>query len=137
MSLKSWRKEFYKVDAKDVSEADALEHSILKWRGLLPSNLKRHKLRADSGNVIESIVHELYLRIDSDTCALCVHHVELLQGLCANCPLSQVREDTRCDWAMNHERRAPYHDFTNNNNPKPMLKWLRRAKVWRQKGGKP
>ena len=42
MSLTTWKKEFYPVPAKKMPLRKALEHSILKWRGALPGNLRKH-----------------------------------------------------------------------------------------------
>lgn len=46
MSLKSWIKTFYPVSALDATESDemAVKHSVLKWRGVQPSHLKRHQV---------------------------------------------------------------------------------------------
>ena len=47
MSVETWKEEFYPVDATDdeVQEGSIfilLDHSILKWTGALPENLKKH-----------------------------------------------------------------------------------------------
>lgn len=40
MSLKTWKLEFYPVEASTVSKEDALDHSLRKWEGLTEENLK-------------------------------------------------------------------------------------------------
>lgn len=46
MSLTSWINEFYPVQAEDcpTDNVAMLEHAILKWRGALPENLKKHNM---------------------------------------------------------------------------------------------
>jgi hypothetical protein len=114
MSDQSWIDEYYPVEAKDVSEAGALEHSLRKWRGLRPANLARHGLS------------EPPIWVDCTTCALCVQCSPHDNG-CAKCPLYQVRGNVRCDRTRQDEKRAPYWEWTKRSNPEPMIQWLHRA----------
>lgn len=82
MSIKSWCEEFYQVKAthEEACETDvkAIEHSLVKWRGLLPENLKKHHVRLGVfGNSIEhddsaDIRAGSEVFLDSSSCALCV-----------------------------------------------------------------
>ena len=122
MSFKSWCKEFYPVPADKVGKADALEHSIRKWQGLLPGALKRHGLRLQNGGLYRG--DELELCIGANSCALCIYYP---QFYCLGCPLVKVRNAT-CDNICSDEVISPYHSMYHDNDPKPMLRWLRRAR---------
>lgn len=90
MSMKSWMEEFYPVEADEVSEADALEHSHRKWTGLLPENLKKHDVAPEEfyRSLALSDGEHTFL-IDSSTCALCrVHKLK-----CLRCPLINCRTE--------------------------------------------
>ena len=51
MSLKTWKKEFYPQSAKRTKQSEAVEHSLHKWRGILPANLKKHGLNRDINRI--------------------------------------------------------------------------------------
>lgn len=98
MSLKTWKAEFYPIDAKDVPAEQAIAHSLRKWEGLTAENLEKHALtRNESINAISD--GTLSLRIDAECCALCSHHFDEdnEEGFCPTCPLSEYNEQ-RCDW---------------------------------------
>lgn len=72
MSLASWIEEFYPVCADECPRDQALEHSILKWTGLLPKNLEKHGvvkqrlyIQDPSGD---------WLAINGSSCALCEYY---------------------------------------------------------------
>lgn len=46
-NARKWLEKYYPVPATKVSKADALEHSIQKWRGLQLPVLKRYGLSAN------------------------------------------------------------------------------------------
>lgn len=83
MSIKTWKKEFYpKSAASRMSKKAAIEHSIKKWEGLLPENLKKHEVVIDvCGNIHDD---EIKFEISDQSCALCQKYwVEC----CIKCPL--------------------------------------------------
>lgn len=126
MSLESWMAEFMPLDAYDVSEADALEHSLRKWSGLLPDALSRHDVSL-SGQDLREKDGGAALVIDEDSCALCVHHRRdnVTRKFCQACPLLASNDGLPCDsllGPLNH-----YHEFTNKGNPRPMINLLRSA----------
>lgn len=88
MSLKSWYEEFYPVSASKVSKEDALEHSIQKWKGLLPENLKKHEVayRWEEVSPLYDTDNTLPLSIGSASCALCQHWYDG-EYACPECPL--------------------------------------------------
>lgn len=65
-------------------------------------------------------------------------------GDCKRCPLAIVRGGVQCDIDRPGEVGSPYYSFTGEGNPRPMLKWLRRARKFenakkkkgKAKGGK-
>lgn len=116
MSMKSWMEEFYPVEADEVSEADALEHSHKKWTGLLPENLVKHDV-----TIVELHRHIILtdgaeqLWIDSSTCALCkVHDLN-----CAQCPLQD------CD--------PEFSAWISSYDPIPMITLIEQADKERSK----
>ena len=63
MSLKTWKEEFYSVPASKLARSSVikcLEHSILKWRGLFPSHLKRHKVSLNGNEVCSDMSAEKF-----------------------------------------------------------------------------
>lgn len=119
MSMKTWKEKFYPVEpSKSMTKRKAVEHSLLKWRGLLSSNLEKHGLVVygsyiqEDGNSIED------LRIDDKSCALCVKYG--YGSGCMICPLGKHLTHP-CDQG----ERSPYKVWRNSGDPKPMIKALR------------
>ena len=136
MSIKTWIKEFYSKPAKEVSKKNALAHSILKWEGLLKKNLKKHGLSKsrDDGFIEHGMAHFVatsqknYFDVNADSCALCeVHWRDANYGSCGDCPLFKVRGDVSCARPRGDEDDSPYDKFIDNNDARPMLKWLKKA----------
>lgn len=113
MSLTTWKKEFYPVTANECPQdgRSALKHAILKWTGLLPENMKKHR-------IVKSLPGTTYIRyknsghrfpITGSTCALCYNP-------CICCPIVLLGNvpcgDQYCKW-------------TATGDPKPMLKLLK------------
>jgi len=44
MSLKTWKEEFYPVEAEDAASnpIEATKHSIQKWKGAMAESLEKH-----------------------------------------------------------------------------------------------
>ncbi len=83
MSLESWKREFYPIDAKsEMTEQEAILHSIKKWEGLTKENLNKHMLDADCGWLSDEFGEAF--DIDSSTCALCA---KFIRKYCQYCPL--------------------------------------------------
>lgn len=123
MSLESWKAEFYPVEAKDAtgSDAEALEHSIVKWTGLLKKNLKKHDgkkaegfLKRVSFDGIPAFV------VDGSSCALCAKHFAAKAG-CRECPIFMAT-GADCEKA--------FLAFSFSDNARPMLTLLKRTKKW-------
>ncbi len=108
MSLKTWEAEFYPqtaeafalIDHRDPqSQREAIQHSIRKWRGLLPNNLMGHGCVL-IGQYLEDARDRIKgLAIDGDSCALCVLNCKasVESHRCASCPLFLSRNGVACD----------------------------------------
>jgi len=121
MSLATWKEEFYPVDAGACPRDQALEHSILKWTGLLPENLEKHGVRKRA-SYIEDSEEKDWLSIDANSCALCKHYYISTYG-CSHevntCPIVRVT-GTTCD--------KQYAKFIIGDQVTPMLDLLRQVK---------
>ena len=131
MSLDSWAREYYPVAAKTAagSDAEALEHSLKKWRGLTPEVLHAHDVRLEElfgvVTVVENgVVTVRGIKIDATSCALCQRHPKD----CSKCPLYEVR-GIACDRTLEGEKTAPFYMLLDHRDPKPMIEWLELAKV--------
>lgn len=117
MSEETWIAEFYPVPAENVSAEDALDHSIKKWEGALRKNLKKHGL--ESAPIV----------FDGDSCALCVNYLYIpKKTACKCCPLFIVRGNVNCCNERPGEWMSPFDQYGLEENPRPMLTWLKKAK---------
>jgi len=133
MTLKSWKAEFYTELPTETT--DPVEHSLKKWTGLLPQNLKKHgvELLRDPGHTNSYIyAHHIFdagtdehFDIDSSTCSLCAQYD------CSDCPLSETRGGWSCDEEIEYgedEETSPWDAFRTSLDPHPMVYWLTRTK---------
>jgi hypothetical protein len=124
MSLKTWISEFYpKEPSQRMTKRQAVEHSIQKWTGLLPQNLRKHSLFADW----EFGSHIYYKNEDSfditwESCALCIKYEDGGHLLCEKCPLFKSLKNKRCD-----DPGEPYVIWRETGNPRPMIKALKKV----------
>ena len=156
MSMKTWRAQYYPTPAENCRTAwtnatnsreelnaniAAVRHSLCKWQGLLPANLKRHQCKKNNFAHIRGYRGAAALAIDTDSCALCqIHRDEYLYGLesCGDCPIVALLGHS-C--TGNDER--PYEIWQETGDPAPMIKVLRRtlkmlmARKAKLKKGKP
>lgn len=121
MSIKTWKDEFYPIEASEVEDDDVklLEHSIRKWEGLRQENLDKH-------GVVQKCAHSIikdrdgdYFSIDTTTCTLCCHYYDDKTD-CKNCPLTQYLEKP-CDC----DNDSPYCIWCDTGDPEPMLEALK------------
>ena|SRR3990167_5523193 len=134
MSLKTWKAEFYSTaPKKNMSRIEAIEHSIRKWVGLLPMNLKKHKLHveaSDTAYIIKDGDSRLCLSINSSSCALCKKYLDvtsyhnLYLESCKSCPLAQTLGHP-CDGGGGESR--PYAYWMDTEDPRPMIRALKDA----------
>jgi hypothetical protein len=137
MTVKTWIDEFYPKPATDTTPGEALQHSLTKWQGLRPENLKKHNVRVSAfADVVGIDLNDQRgsLAINGRTCALCEHflsHNDEHMDRCEPCPLSIARGNTPCDFERDDEEFAPWYAFrtdeSNPNTPEPMIYWLEKA----------
>lgn len=125
MSLKTWKLVAYPTPADKTKVEDALDHSLTKWRALMPEVRKKHGVSADVDRLVDLIAPDFY--VNSSTCALCQHHLD--DGNCRDCPLYEVRGRVRCDEASSplREDASPYASWLRAKDPRPMIMWLEKA----------
>lgn len=130
MSFESWLKEFYPVVAGSVDEKQAGAHAELKWSGALKKNLKKHKVSVIEGAVVDDADCE-YLNFDSDSCAWCVlarrRRVDPMANPCDQCP-AVLAGMHPCWGSVGGQEDYPYNDWTYDDDARPMLTWIRRAR---------
>lgn len=107
MSLASWKKEFYRKPADQVSKRNALQHSLRKWVGLLHENREKHGVQLHLAILHDSREEEL--DINSDSCALC-HCVD---SHCVMCPLISCTKE--------------YRELRYHGRPTPMIYLIKKA----------
>lgn len=134
MSLADWKDEFYPHDAEEATEEDAVEHSLRKWEGLRPENLKKHKVHTIGSDLEDD--EDDYLDIDWSTCALCrVHSTsgdmcgEDEDESCGRCPLQAVLEGPHA-----YGCKVPYQIWLESHDPLPMIEALKLAQAYEKKG---
>lgn len=74
MSIETWKKEFYPVEAAEIADTDAtvvelIAHSLKKWEGVRPGNIKKHGLKRAGYDSFHD--GEEYFELDGDSCSLC------------------------------------------------------------------
>jgi len=114
MSLETWRKEYYPIDADKIKSRDdvvLIEASLLKWIGLQKGNLAEHGLEAwyDYGLKLNEMKMDCPLQ-----CALCTKYWD---NGCHGCPL----------WGC--EGGSPYDEVSNNKytDLTPLIEALAKA----------
>lgn len=128
MGTESWKKEFYAGEIEDIaemSEIAAVEHCLVKWKGLKEKNLDKHKLttRPSECEIVDRKTGVI-ISVNSETCALCWRH----HNVCSNCSLAATLGHMPCynHWAESAEDSyTPFTHWTFFNDPKPMIKALK------------
>jgi hypothetical protein len=127
--------EYYKVQASMVAKKDAIAHSLLKWEGLIPANLKKHNVVLDGSYLVDSDPNGDIFCLSGATCALCAHYK------CSDCPIALLRDKLPCDrFSMEDEivedefyAKTPYGSMTVLRDPAPMITLLKKALKQQQK----
>lgn len=132
MSITTWKEEFYPVPASSVPKEMSARHSLKKWQGLLPENMKRHKVkRVVGGWMPDSAIEDKdgwKFEFCGATCALCENYqIDTYSNpddddICRKCPLFKVL-GRACDNST-EDKPSPWHAFSHKNNPKPMIEAL-------------
>jgi len=124
MSIKTWKKEFYPSAALCPKTIKGrIKHSLRKWLGLLPKNLKKHNLKQVGWSLVSKKCNEMEHNfiVDGKTCSLC--RKNSIKNNCKNCIFTL--NIGRCD---EPHGRLPslYSTWVVRHNPEPMIKalWL-------------
>lgn len=137
MSLATWKALYYPESAKEAAKRGvvaAIEHSLTKWRGLMASTLKAHKVHVTTWGDLDDGTSQR--GIDSTTCALCMFCATEEYIDCDLCPLPKLRKGVPCYTQTPGEVGSPFGRFTDGkpHNPKPMIALLEAAlKVEKEK----
>lgn len=128
MSIKTWKDKYYPINATKVKKKDqlgAIEHSLLKWKGLKPKALEKHGLFGDEDGIraigSTDCEPENYLDVNGDTCALC--HITNMS--CHTCPIT-IATGNRCDLSR-WDNPSPFKVWQTDQNPKPMIAVLKKT----------
>lgn len=130
MSITSWKKEFYPIPA-DGSKGGitAIKHSLRKWEGALPENLKKHDLI------------DVPIDYDDSTCSLCARYYDNTYDdtstefhCCQKCPIYKANDSVTCGDAY----RRDYSGSATLHNPTPTIDLLKKTlKFYQDKRKKP
>jgi hypothetical protein len=138
MSLTTWKKEFYPIPASQVSEADAIAHSLRKWQGTLREALTQHQVTFEDRAIGKPVPAESLrktsdeLNFNADTCALCRHHIA---NSCATCPILAYKLSLDPSFEFSDEACEDeyYHTvsrFDKPANTQPMIDLLTSVRDW-------
>ena len=129
MSLSTWQQLHYPTTATHaakLSPAEAIQHSLTKWRGLRQAVLDAHGLRrsycdiVDGGDIVDDGV---MFPITGASCSLCAKYCDYSKDepeSCAKCPLARRgASGTDCF--------TEYHRWRDYSDPEPMIALLEKA----------
>ena len=132
MSLKTWKKEFYPVEANSpeaqASTRAAIEHSLRKWRGLRPEALLKHEVRLEGPHhkeVVDAGRADERQGISSRSCALCFRFDDA-DGNCDGCPIVKV-SGRACDPGKDSDEVSAWEVYVHDADPEPMIAQLEKA----------
>lgn len=142
MSLASWKKEFYPTAAgSKAAKAAPAAHSLQKWLGLLPANLKKHGVVQWRGDVMNAEAFSDWqgsggvyynmppsFEFSGTTCSLCAKYMtsRSYDGACSACPLYTLLDRRTCEEEDADGRPGPFSQLIFNNKPDPMIKLLKK-----------
>lgn len=91
MSISSWKQQYFFISASAAAKngaVAALGHSYLKYTGLLTRNLRRHKLKYDTTDILlrDPKTKDVLPILGIDNCALCQFYLVDRES-CAGCPI--------------------------------------------------
>lgn len=120
MSLESWKKEFYPIDAIRPlwTEEAAIKHSLMKWKGLQERALRKHKVLPTYGGGVTTENDQV--PSGSLSCALC----QFTSMNCAACPLNKVSPG-----ACTTNSDSLWIQYVRGHDPMPMI-WALRKTLW-------
>lgn len=127
MNSQDWLRKYYPIEpSQKMTKRQAIEHSLRKWKGLLPKILEKHELEKMGRFVVELYSNAHILEIDASSCALCVKYIgnKYSQKLdeCTACPLAKHLGNP-CDKSGYGNR--PYSTWKETGDARPMIKALK------------
>jgi len=127
MSIATWSKKHYPTPAAKVKKADAPKHDLRKWEGLSLPILKEHGLFRIGSSIEDA--EGIWLDINASSCALCLNYYDRSTPAepCHTCPLAIARGGVSCCDARPDEAYSPYNRWGERWNPRPMIRWLKKA----------
>jgi len=135
MSIQSWKKEFYPVDASKCRKSilKALKHTLLKYTGTLKKNLKKHDIEKEKGSGrlfdCRGMSYGKF-GFGEDTCALCPNNFPD----CSTCIL--YKSGNGCLEDYDEDKINPYRFFVSDSDPKPMIRILKKLITENEKNAK-
>jgi len=124
MTQQSWKAEHYPVPAlklKNASDAECLEHTILKFKGARKEALEKHGASIE-GAVICFLNPYSDFYFDSFMCSLCEKNREDNGCInCKKCPIGISGNECNKD-----DGTDPYTIFQMTDNPNPMIELCER-----------
>lgn len=115
-----------------------LQAAIRKWKGLDEETLAAHGIRRSRYKLMYTHAKTgkscTLLKINCSSCTLCqayVYAVAYETNECVECPLYQIRDNTRCDernsTVCDDDYYAPYEKWLDTGETEAMLKYLTQA----------
>jgi hypothetical protein len=119
MTAKSWKKEYYPIDAETFcgknhtarNILDAAKHSLRKWEGTLPKNRAKHGVKLNKRySELRDKYGETFMNFGTNTCTLCQIFMEESKGYpnCYMCPLAK-------DFGSCYRHNSVYHEAVVNS----------------------
>ena len=131
MSVRTWKEEFFTGIVKaSKTPLAAAEHSLRKWKGLDPEQLKKHKLvKVADEHYINSTKTCNGFDVGCNECALC-RYSNAVAGYhsCDDCPLAEASGGVTC-----MDNASPYRVWLDTGDVKPMVEALKRTVEWLKK----
>lgn len=140
MSIESWMKEFYPIDAEEtankseVTDEELILHSLKKWTGALPENTEKHDVTYKDHTVEDRFDDAIVFA--TGTCSLCVKYDgnscgTSYRNIAEECPIVRMR-GIPCDRIYEKTENA-YSD--SDEDPTPMIRLLEETLVFVKCGG--
>ena len=119
MSLTAWKKKYYPVEPTgDMSEREAIKHSLRKWQGLTPEILEEYELEKGKTRIFDFGDNDCKcFWVDNNSCALCM----IYENDCELCPLPRTLAGN-CTYGN-----SPYEIWAITGNAQPMIDALKRC----------
>ncbi len=112
-----------------MTALEAADHSLLKWEGLRPANLKKHKVSLDNDLSLHCAEENTSFYFDAETCSLCKKYLAYdkitpFDTRCLTCPVV-LSGGINC-----FDDNSPFMRAFENKKIQPMINTLRNSVVW-------